>query len=260
MADPNSLLEAADWRLDTVAEVASAVGPAFPGGPAVNKGDIVMLSTVTRTSKGEIIGFITPSTSALALNVSRTAAKEAISLREKFKVTWSQSPFGPGKHIAPNDIVFDFFERCMVSATFAFQALEAFANYSISRSWRQDVEVKKKRKREVISHLEAERALSTDEKLKTVLPKIYGVRTPSGLAVWDGFIRLKRVRDSIVHIKYHDQYPSMSQEIDRESLFFNFLDMDPRQHAIDATRMMLHFFQGKEAPRWLKLFCEEKSA
>ena len=93
------------------------------------------------------------------------------------------------------------FRSSLVCVTFSFQALEAFCNYSISRTWRKPVEVKKGKKKEVLHHVAAERAVSTEDKLKSILPQIYDVPTPSGKAIWERFIKLKRARDACVHIK-----------------------------------------------------------
>ncbi len=139
----------------------------------------------------------------------------------------------------------------MVSVTFSFQTLEAFCNYSISRTWRKPVEVKRRKTEEILHHESAERELSTEEKLKSVLPKIYDVSTPAGKSVWDRFVKLKRARDSCVHIKYHDQYP-LGAEIDQESLFFQFLDNDPLFFPNAAKEMITYFYSKQGLPRWLQ--------
>ncbi len=137
----------------------------------------------------------------------------------------------------------------MVSAAFSFNALEAFCNYAISRTWRQPVDVKRKKTRETLHHEDAERALSTEEKLKSVLPKIYNVPTPAGKSIWERFIRLMRARDACVHIKYRDQYPM--SKVDEESLFYQFLSNDPLEFPRSATAMIEYFFANSGKPRWL---------
>lgn len=244
-----------DWRIEAVTTIAQDVPPAFPGGPSFKTGDHLYLTTLTRTSNGEIIGFTTPNASALALNVAFSAAKRATELKGQFKYKDGPSPFGTSSCI-PSDQhgeLFAYFEESLVSVTFSFQALEAFCNYSISRTWRQPVEVKKRKKKELLHHEAAERELSTEDKLKSVLPKIYGVPTPSGKALWERFVKLKRARDACVHIKYWDQYPLGSQ-LDERSLFFQFLDNEPFSFPAAAIEMIDYFYSNQEKPRWLQQF------
>jgi hypothetical protein len=242
-----------DWRIEAVTTIAQDVPPAFPGGPTFNTGDRLYLTTLTRTSNGELIGFTTPNTSALALNVAFSAAKRANELKGQFNYKAGPSPFGTSNSI-PSDQhgeLFSYFEDSLVSVTFSFQALEAFCNYSISQTWRQPVEVKKRKKEELLHHEVAEREVSTEDKLKSILPKIYRVPTPSGKALWERFVKLKRARDACVHIKYRDQYPLGSQ-LDEQSLFFQFLDNDPLSFPEAATEMIGYFYSNQEKPRWLQ--------
>ncbi len=240
-----------DWRIDAVATLSQDVSAAFPGGPSFKVGDRLYLTTLTKTSKGELIGFTAPNVPALALNIASNAAARAAQRRSRFSYREGPSPWGTSKTIAPgnDDALFAFFEDCMVSATFSFMALEAFCNYSISRTWRKPVDVKRKKVLESLHHEDAERALSTEEKLKSVLPKIYDLPTPAGKSIWERFVRLLRARDACVHIKYQDQYPM--SKIDQESLFFQFLDEDPLEFPKTAVALIEYFFSKQEKPRWL---------
>ena len=242
-----------DWRIEAVSRIAQDVPPAFPDGPSFKTGDRLYLTTLTRTSKNELIGFTTPNASALAMNVAFGAAKRAVELKAQFSFKSGPSPFGTSHSIASdqNDLLFSFFESSLVCITFSFQTLEAFCNYSISRTWRKPVDAKKGKKKEMLHHEAAERAVSTEGKLKSILPKIYDVPTPAGKSVWDRFVKLKRVRDSCVHIKYHDQYP-LGGEIDQESLFFQFLDNDPLFFPSSAKEMISYFYSKQGCPRWLQ--------
>lgn len=130
------------------------------------------------------------------MNLAFSAARRAVELKAQFSFKSGLSPFGTSNSITSdqNDLLFTFFENCLVSVTFSFQALEAFCNYSISRTWRKPVEVKKGKKKETLHHEAAERSISTEDKLKSILPKIYDVPTPSGNASWERFIKLKHAR------------------------------------------------------------------
>jgi len=175
-----------DWRIEAITTITQDVPPAFPGGPSIKAGDHCYLTTLTRTSKNELIGFTTPNASALAMNLAFSAARRAVELKAQFSFKPGLSPFGTSNSItsAQNDLLFTFFENSLVSVTFSFQALEAFCNYSISRTWRKPVEVKKGKKRETLHHEAAERSISTEDKLKSILPKIYDVPTESPRIWW----------------------------------------------------------------------------
>ena len=125
-----------DWRIEAVTRIAQDVPPAFPGGPSFKTGDRLYLTTLTRTSKNELIGFTTPNASSLAMNVAFSAAKLAVELKAQFSYKSGPSPFGTSSSVASdqNDLLFSFFESSLVAVTFSFQALEAFCNYSISRT------------------------------------------------------------------------------------------------------------------------------
>jgi hypothetical protein len=242
-----------DWRIEAASTLASDVPPAFVGGPSFKSGDRVYLTTLTKTSKGELIGFTTPNTSAMAINIAIEAATRAASSKQQLVFRSGPSPDGLAKSIGADqcDLLFSFFESTFVAVTFSFQALEAFCNYSISRTWRKPVEVKRRKIKEQVHHEVAERELSTESKLKSVLPQIYGVSTPSGKAVWERFLKLKRARDSCIHIKYQDQYP-LGRQFDQESLFFQFLDNDPQLFPEAAMEMITYFYSKAQTPRWIR--------
>jgi hypothetical protein len=147
--------------------------------------------------------------------------------------------------------LFDFFEQSMISVTFSFQALEAFCNHTINRNLKAPMKVKRRKGEEQLSPAEIERRLSTEEKLGKILPKILGMPTPSGKAVWEKMVNLQKVRDATIHLKGLDQYPKTG--IDKTTLFFQLLNHDPLEFPEGAISLISYFFEGKEKPRWLAL-------
>lgn len=89
-----------DWRIEAVTRIAQDVPPAFSGGPSFKTGDRLCLTTLTRTSKNELIGFTTPNTSALAMNIAFCAARRAVELKAQFSFKSGPSPFGISHSIA----------------------------------------------------------------------------------------------------------------------------------------------------------------
>lgn len=242
-----------DWRIEFITTIEQDVSPTMAGGTQFRSGDRAYVSTLTKTSKGDLIAFTTPNVSALAYNIAVSSARRAIELKKQLSYISCLSPFGTARAIGfdQNDLIFSFFESSMTSVIFSFQVLEAFCNYSISHNWRQPVDITRRRKKERLDHESAERELSTEQKLKSVLPKIYNVPTPAGKSIWDRFIKLKHARDSCVHIKYFDQHP-VGRKVDQESLFFRFLDTDTMFFPKTSLEIVAYFYSRQELPRWLR--------
>jgi len=160
------------------------------------------------------------------------------------------TPDGRGRSVskARTGELFDFFEQCMITVTFSFQALEVYSNHTISRHLRNSMEIKRGKNTLLLTPSELERQLSTDEKLGSVLPKIRKVPTPKGKAVWDKFKVLKDTRDATVHLKSQDM--RASSKSGKEHLFFQFLNVDPSRFPQAAEEMVRYFERGK-TPRWL---------
>jgi hypothetical protein len=138
----------------------------------------------------------------------------------------------------------------MLAVTMGFQALELFANTIIGRRAKGNLTVTRKKKTEQLSPEEAERKLSTGEKLALVLPDLMSVPNPRGSPVWDRFKQLKEWRDDTVHWKSANVY-SNYQRLEQPALFFVFLNTDARKYPSTAIEILAYFYAGKE-PRWLE--------
>src|SRR5215212_8494768 len=123
-----------DWRIRIVTHLTQDVAPAYPGGPSHKAGALVVQSTPGKDAKGQAMGFATPSAVGLALSLAIRASEEAAGLRTALNRTRSVSPFGESASVTMESIpdLYDFFERCMTSVTFSFQALEGYCNEVIS--------------------------------------------------------------------------------------------------------------------------------
>lgn len=137
----------------------------------------------------------------------------------------------------------------MMAVTFSFQALEAFCNHTITNDLEGTFTLTRKNEGRAFTAIELEREVSTEEKLSSVLPEILGVKSPKGGKVWQDFVTLKRARDSTTHLKSSDQYPD--RNVDRETLFYQFLNNDPTDFPKAAIRMIVYFAETKRLPRWL---------
>lgn len=236
-----------DWRIEAVSTLAQSHGDLPAGTP------LRLMSTAKhRTHK--YLSFITPSASALCLNVALNAAASAEAIRPRLQLnpvlTYEQKRGSQVADESTSDLYY-FFEQSIIAVTISFQAVEIFANAIIGRRATQNIMVK--RKGGVLRNFtpsDAERELLTEEKLGQVLPQILGVPSPRGNRVWQSFKTLKKGRDATVHLKSRDIYTR--NDIDRESLFFYYLNHDARTYPIAAIKIMLHYFPMKgHVPRWL---------
>jgi len=100
-----------------------------------------------------------------------------------------------------------------------------------------------------LTPFQLERSLGTNEKLTAVLPKLLSVSVPERTQAWQPYRKLKKVRDSTVHLKSVDHY--VRGKLDRESLYHRLLDRDPLEFPRTATRMIRH--DCRQSPdRWLE--------
>jgi hypothetical protein len=227
--------ELPDWRISKAARIASVSGPQTGFG---KPGDIVFLTSVTEMPKIGEVSFATPGPPSLALDASIRAAHEAVDLRSRLQ--FEDVPTGH-KFVKPANFthLFDYFERCMVTVTFAYQSLESYCNQIISDHLKGSFQLKRHGKLQSFTAVQLERHASTEEKLGVILPRLLGVKTPKGTAVWQKYVVLKRVRDSTIHLKSQDYYSKARP--DRETLFYRFLNNEPMSFPMNAIAMIRHF-------------------
>ncbi|MEZ8252831.1 hypothetical protein AB4116_01010 [Vibrio splendidus] len=246
--------ELGDYRIAVVTTLTADVPAAFSGGPSYKAGTPLYQSSLVRNESNELISFILPSSTAMALNTSLKSAKRANKLRDSIEFRSVLTPDGKGLAVTneSNEALFDYFEECMVAVTFAFQTLELFCNHSISRHMTEGMEIKRNKGRLYMSPSELERQLSTEEKLALVLPKVLNKSTPKGKQPWEQYKKLKVARDSTIHMKYTDQ-----QVLSHDTLYFQFLNnTDVTIYAEAAINMLLWFTSGT-VPRWLEKLAAE---
>lgn len=250
MAAPSLDDDLGDWRIAAAGRLAKDVPAAFPGGPSHEAGTPVYQTELVQTKTGEYLGFLTPSATAMAFSIAIAASRKARTLFDALTYDRVLTPHGPGKSIsnARTGELFDFFEQCMISVTFSFQALEVYANHTIARHARDAMEVKRGKNIVRLTPSELERQLSTEEKLGSILPKLRDVATPKGKAVWDKFVVLKDTRDATIHLKSRDTRNAKGSG--KEHLFFKFLNLAPSSFPNAAKEMVKHFEKGR-VPRWL---------
>ena len=227
-----------DWRIDAAANLAP------PDGRRV-----YLTCTGDAGALGQI-AFFAPSPVALALNTSYAAALEAESHKQNLEFREVPSPDGPMRLVSSTAIshLYDSMEKSMVAVFFAYQALEAFCNDQLFKSPVDSIRMSDKREERVIDRREAERTLSTSEKLGEVLPVVLNVPTPKGTVIWQDFRSLEDMRDAVVHLKnqtvrHHDQSKEPHQT------FVYMIAADARRWPRIAVATIRHFISGT-TPDW----------
>lgn len=186
------LLNKEDWRFH-------AIGPGGTG--------LAIIATTEKPSKlsSRVWSFGLPSAPALYLNLARQARDR----RMAFDVSASFIEHPHPQGIWPEDhrLVFDFFQEFSAEVLFSYSAIEAFANEVIPTDYLYEWTNSKKEKI-ILTKPEVERQISLDEKLKTVIPKAYQLKSPSGTRCWQQYNELKKIRDRLVHLKSLDRKSS----------------------------------------------------
>jgi len=239
-----------DWRIAMVTTLAEDQPAAYPGGPSHRAGTPVYISNILQHKALGNLGFVSPHPTALALSVAIRHSRSAIEMSKGLSYKDSVTPWGGGKLIPDSDLplLYDFFEHNMIVVAFSFQAIEAFANSVISRHPNRKIKIKRKKGIVEIDSSDAERNLSTEEKLAKVLPILLGIPNPSGKKIWGKFKKLKDVRDTTIHFKSEDMFTK--HKVDTDSLYYHFFDTNPLAFVSTAYEVIKYFLIPQDYPRW----------
>lgn len=237
------LVENADWRLAAVTTTAADI-PESPGGHAFPAGSIVFASLYLAHETYSRVNIPAPHPVSIALSVAYNAAGHASRLKSEIKWDLGTNQVAVAR-ITQATQMFDLFENCMISATFAFLAIESEANNLIRRLVKGSFSYRKKKKEFTYTKEELERAASTEDKLWLVLPRITNKADIKGTELWQNFKLLKEVRDEIVHIK-SDSLPGV--EID--TIWNTLYATDPHSYVKTALGVLRHFGDDDLVRRW----------
>lgn len=241
-----------DWRIWGVTTLAEDYKPAYPVGMSYKVGTPVypVAVTIDRES-GEMIEFGLPNPSKLAISIAINASHNADALRKSIALSPAYSFSGERKRVEPENLkrLYDYFESCMVTVTFSYQALETYSNCIIADRLKGTIPIKMNKK---LKHLNSKQLLednvSTEKKLRTVLPKILNIESPEkNEEIWQNYLELKRVRNTTVHMKYSDATSGVN--IDKKTLLYEFfrteMDIFPK-YALD----MIDYFESNGNNRY----------
>jgi hypothetical protein len=249
-----------DWRILWGARFAQDLPEAYPDGPSITKGDPFYHSTLTQNSEGELIGFITPSPAALALNIAIQSAKRATKVKETLKFRKSSTPHGEGKSVLDESTpaLFDYFESCMISVTFSVQALEVFCNTVIVDNLKGTLPIKENKKIKNLNpkEIQERKSIPLPNKLNDILPRILSIPSPKDNSdeLWKELSNLLHTRNATIHMKSSDAFNG--SQIDKETLFYEFFRNDPVSYSQCALRIIQYFSESVGNPMWIQKAAE----
>jgi len=158
--------------------------------------------------RGTRLTYFTPNNIAILLSISnKSLAKAKNIFSEKLdpqQVNLALQNAGINKVAFLNkksSEVCDYIESIQTSITFAYTALETFANLSIPEDYIYEVKVKTKGTNELYDKEAIERWITLRDKLLYVLPDVYGYKKPDKDKSWSYFIKLEKYRHDIIHQK-----------------------------------------------------------
>jgi len=233
-----------DWRIQYVGELREDWDNPWTGTLHPKGSKIIPVSCVELHGKKEV-SIPIPNASASCLNVSKKCWDNARKIRKDSKIDSSIK-----KHLSFNTDTdaLDYIEYMMQSVIFAFTALEGFVNEMVP----EDYIYEKKGRRastETFNKIAIERWLTIDEKFGSVLPKALKIDSPKGShKSWNELIKLKTLRDRLIHMKNGDRRTSSSGD---ETIWSDLVRAEPPYR--EAFSIIKYFVDKLDnEPRWFK--------
>ncbi|MFP6844708.1 MAG: hypothetical protein VB958_05770 [Thalassolituus sp.] len=192
-----------DWRMEDVHFVSEDTR--LSTGQIALKGSQVTRLSIAKVNRKKSIRILLPNSTALFLSASRRAWIEAQEIRKGSRIDRS---IKKEVTFTTTQDSFDYLERVMESVIMAHSAIESFANENIPVDFVYHKHRRSDSVLEAMSSKDIERHLSLSEKLSLVLPECLSVDSPKGSKCWQGFVELKSVRDSLIHMKKDDRRSS----------------------------------------------------
>lgn len=170
---------------------------------------------------GEKTWFVAPKIDGVYFGKAVTFFDSAIELRKKVLSNRKlMNPTDPdqGNGFINQEDVFNFFTEACSGIILLFAATESLANNLIENAPKHNYNKSRKikmfsigryvveRKKSQILSLEQLLFLSIEEKLKNVLPCLYGIESPVNKNFWKDFKTLKQLRDGFIHCTRNHSY------------------------------------------------------
>lgn len=251
-----------DWRIHAIAHTTGDLPDRGPGRRAKPAGSVVAVIREMAPRRSERYSYVDFSSTALALNIALAADKRAAELRLHATPEKFETEAGPYYTIPDGKLsgFYDFIEQSMIAVLFSYQSLEAFSNltiqdklgskgtYTVTRT------IAKVTQKVAWSAPDVERKCSTEEKITEIVPNLLGLSFNKGSKVGQSFTKLKKVRDDVTHLKYHDQRGAAMACYagDASSVFFRMVNGDYLGIPHTAVDLLDFFTRKSGTPRWLR--------
>ncbi|WP_299982469.1 hypothetical protein [Desulfobacula sp.] len=232
------IVENIDWRAKIVTQVTE---DCFVGDKKIAAGTACYLTTSTIQDSIEL-SFPPPCPTALFLSLAFNNYKASKPLYTKVVKPYLNDEFSE---------LFTYFEYTIASIIFSFNALESYANDKII----EDKYYEKKFKSGIYGALSSDRIewLSLDEKIGHVLPQQLDIKTPKGTVLWEKYIRLRKLRNKIVHVTPKDQKRSnVHTDMYPENIWSDLLQSHDENYPEISKKLILQFEDKTKLPHWLK--------
>jgi hypothetical protein len=232
-----------DWRADRITHITQDWGK-------FKKGDPIRPTLIIKTISGSKKRIEFPLLQSLSFNRAISAAKEAEKLKKS--ITYYQKSDGIEK-IAEKDLVilFDYFEYCMITVTFCYQALETYANYIIVKKIHAPYPLHRikngKELEQFFDKRQIQRFASIEEKMGIILPDILKIKSPKGTKIWKPYKNLKKIRDESVHVKI---YPETFNGEDKDSILYLLYNCEPKEIVNDTLKLVEYFSNAMNEKKW----------
>lgn len=235
-----------DWRL-ACAMWCTGIGDKTLDSP------LPATQATTYHAKDIHLTFSTPSAAALHLNSSWKSAKRSLNLREKLLAKFHPNAGQPLQMSFEGDgngPLFDFFEEMIISLSGSCGAVEAFCNRCIIDRATGPLTVKGRKGKETKTPEDVVRYSTLEDKIKRIVPDLMGVSSPAGKEIYDHFMLIKRLRDSVTHFKRHDE-AQKAEKVHRPNALTTLFFTDQFTIPEAAMSIIRHLAPGEQTPRWL---------
>ena len=165
-------------------------------------GTIVAPVIPVRVQDGRVIYFPAPSFAAFYLIEAKRHLDRGTRLRERALAALRTAHDGK-LLIIDKQAVLDCFAEITKAVLLSYCAIEALVNEMIESldDTARITHTNSRGEETEIGKAEVVRRLSTSDKLHNVMPIVTGEPSVKGTIYWERFVRLRRMRDALVHVK-----------------------------------------------------------
>ena len=231
-----------DWRMNVYTHLAEDWVSPWTG-ETVKKGTQVTVVSIIRLNSKKTITIAVPNATALFLNISAQSWNTAQEIRRRNGI---DSAIKRDIEFSSHSEAFNYLEQVIASVMMAFSGLEAFVNEMIPDKYRYETHRRSEIILDIMDKSQIERHLSISEKLGLVLPDALKTKSPKGRDFWGDFVKLRKIRDRINHMKTADRKSSGQ---DNPNLWHDLFQVScPHRQALK----MIDFFLKKTnaRPQW----------